>query len=163
MNMIFGVDPGLDGACVPLIDGIPQRDMVVRAKKYAVVTSGASYNRLDVVALYDDLMKVCPLHDVTVFIEDFNVNMKNGGSRIKTQFETVGIFKAVFAMLGDPRIVLIRPVDWMSKYRLLKKGKRASCDRVHELFPEFGNLLVKDHDIAEAVLIGRYGYKYFNI
>lgn len=161
--MIIGVDPGLHGACVVLIDGQPQRDSVVRAKTYQVDTSSVAKNRLDVSALHDDLMKLCPLNDATVYIEDPNVMMKNGATRIKTQFETIGMFKAVFELLGDPRIFMVQPVAWKKKYGLIKTKKRASVDRVHELFPDFGELLVKDADIAESVLIGRYGYKYIGI
>lgn len=171
MSMVIGVDTGLKGACVALIDGEPQRDSVVRAKTYEVVTTSVSTTRLDVNALHDDLAQFCPLHDVTIFMEDPNMtpNMlkKNGGARLKTQFETIGKFKAVFELMGDPRIVTILPHMWKDKYGLTKiKDKtknRAAVERVHGMFPDFGELLVGEADIAEAVLIGRYGWKYLNI
>lgn len=163
MIVTIGVDTGLRGACVPLFDGIPQRDMVVRAKTYQIATTSVSKTRLDVNALHDDLFGWGFVHEATVFIEDPNMMIKNGATRLKTQFETIGAFKAVIELLGDPKVITVLPSLWKKKYGLIKTKKRASCDRVHELFPDFGELLVKDSDIAEAVLIGRYGWKYLTM
>lgn len=158
-ELTFGVDPGLNGSCVGLINGEPQVDLVVRAKTYEIKTSSVAKRRMDIEALYDDLQNLKCVRGATVYIEDPNVMFKNGATRIKTQFKTIGAFEAVFVLLGAEQIISIPPVDWKKKYGLLKKKKRASCDRVRELFPKF-DLMAKDADIAEALLIGRYGYRY---
>lgn len=162
-ELTFGVDPGLNGACVGLIDGEPQVDLVVRARKYAVKNNSFSFNRLDVDAFYDDLQNLKCIRGATVYIEE--PFLKPGKSLVtsKTQVIVYGQMDAVVRLLGAKRIIQIQPTEWKKKYGLLKpKGitkERASCDRARELFPKF-DLMVKDADIAEALLIGRYGYRY---
>lgn len=159
LGVTWGVDPGLDGACVVLFDGVPQRNLVVRARKYAVETTSFAKNRLEIEALYDDLQNTKSVRGAVVYMESPVITFGKSAVTSASQNQTYGKFEAVFTMLGAEQIIEVTPSAWKTKYGLLKTKKRASCDRVRELFPEF-DLLVKDADIAEALLIGRYGYRY---
>jgi crossover junction endodeoxyribonuclease RuvC len=64
---------------------------------------------------------------------------------------------SVLAVLGIPYL-MIRPQEWKKHFRLSRDKEEARC-RALQLYPDAALYLArkKDHNRAEAILIGRYG------
>ena len=75
---------------------------------------------------------------------------------IAAQFDTFGAIRAVLVgAVGARRVACISPADWKKRYGLqAEKADARPC--ATRIYPNAPLTRVKDHNRAEAILIGRY-------
>jgi len=99
-----------------------------------------------------------------VYIEQMHAMPSNGSQAAFSQGDSNGALRTAVQVAGMP-LIWVRPAQWQTHAQLTGfKGtaierKRRSRMRAIELFPNMAEYLnrQKDHNRAEALLIGRYG------
>ena len=93
----------------------------------------------------------------TVILETTHARPITGSKGNFQQGETRGILRGICATHGH-RIEEVRPQRWKADLGLIGTGKNASRDLARHLYPQLADSLkrVKDHDRAEAILIGHW-------
>jgi hypothetical protein len=155
-SYVLGIDPGLRGAVVAL--DIRSRAPVRWYRFECEQIPGRHFiNRAVYVAGFHKFASDCDLaYPVRrAFVEEplpFTISK----ATLANQHQTLGRIEATLGLLLIPAI-RIAPQSWQRYYGLIGKGKRESVEVATSLMPELGKLRVKDSDIAEAALIGRFG------
>ena len=152
MNIV-GVDPGVTGALALFRDGQP----------WDVVDMPRGIIGIDGKGVYEVLRD---WHADEVYIEITHATPKNGSKASFSQGDTNGALRTACHIAEVP-LTWVRSVDWQRSAGLIGSGltdierKRRSRMRAIELFPgmNFKLTRVKDHNRAEALMIGRYGVK----
>lgn len=160
MASVIGIDPGLSGALALITDNrlITAIDMPVwnLHGKNCVDTRELETNIWELIHHED------AHNDPLIVLEKAQpVILKDRVPSPASQFSfgrTFGMIEAICWGTGL-KVHYIRAGDWKRKAILLKAPKDASLDRARQLFPERADLFTrkKDHDRAEAALIGHYG------
>jgi crossover junction endodeoxyribonuclease RuvC len=151
--MILGIDPGLSGAWA-LLD---RAGTVLGCDDLPVIRDhGTAW--IDGPQLHDHVRQAIPsgsFQRIDAYIERVHSMPKQG---VVSSF-TFGLsFGSVLAgvQLLDASIRLVGAPEW-KKSAGLSKDKHASRDRARLLFPTVRLNRVKDHNLAEALLIAHYG------
>lgn len=153
----FGIDPGKTGAIAYIED-----DHIIDQEQFEPVpttTKGWAKNELngDQIGAF-----IFRYHKAVNFaaIETFNPMTGNNRGATASLFHGSGIVEGLLLSAGIPR-VRIPTAEWQRHYNVYSKHKRESIRVAQILYPEIGKLLIKQADIAEAVLVGHYANKYF--
>jgi len=78
---------------------------------------------------------------------------------IGSQFDTFGVVRGIFAaVLGGGNLRYVQPREWKKLYGIGNDKERARSV-VQALYPDAPVKRVKDHNRAEAILIGRFVWK----
>jgi crossover junction endodeoxyribonuclease RuvC len=95
--------------------------------------------------------------NVLAYVETVSAMPKQGVASMFSLGHTLGTVQAVLACLHIPYL-LIRPQEWKKALGLLKTEKDESRAKAIALFPGATDSLLraKDHNRAEAILIGAY-------
>jgi crossover junction endodeoxyribonuclease RuvC len=151
----LGVDIGLSGAAAILIE-VDGAVTVVSAIDIPVIGDGAS-RRVNVLALQEWLRSHGPAF---AFCERAKSMPRQGVASTFRYGRSAGSIETTIQLCGVP-FELIEPMRWKKFFTLVGKDKEASRQRALELFPETHALLSRkrDHNIAEACLIGLYGLR----
>jgi len=152
--MIIGVDPGLSGAIAFIwAAGTPSvHDLPVTGKLL-------DFNELRGIVCEEIAGRVST--DVEAYVESPVVRISGGQVGSKSAFtmgDTAGVIRSVFASL-EIQMHYVTAGKWKKRYALNGKDKEMSRALAVRLFPECREMLrrKKDHGLAEALLIARYG------
>lgn len=159
---IIGIDPGLDGACAVVYDEGRRFDAFHFPK---VKLKGRGYDpHWD--AMVEDVERLAFEAD-HAFIEKVNARPLEARSSSFKFGVCAGGVRAMMALLRVPAS-FVTPAAWKLSMRLGRADKSLSIRRAKELFPDdldqmepiYGKRNTKQIEgIAEAALIGYYGYK----
>lgn len=159
MTFILGIDPGLSGACAVLTDA----GEFVEVFDVPVMQAGGkqSYvkNVVNAAAMHDRLVLVRSRGAALfAYVESVSAMPKQGVASMFSLGHTVGTIQSVLACLHIP-YVMVRPQEWKKSVGLLKTEKAQSRAVAIQRFPSASPQLtrVKDHNRAEAILLGHYG------
>ena len=159
--VIFGIDPGLIGACA----GIKfNKNKVINYGVFDFIKN--NYDELDPVDLLEKMnfsLKDNKGGEFHCFIEHAQAMPGNGVTGMFNYGVGYGIILATLT-IGEIEYTKIRPAKWKKYFGLIKKPKLASVELAEKLFPDAelrgprGGL--KDGR-AEALLIAEYGRLHF--
>jgi crossover junction endodeoxyribonuclease RuvC len=151
----LGVDVGLSGAAAILIeiDGVVT---VVSAIDIPTIGDGTA-RRVNVLALLEWLLSHGPTF---AFCERAQSMPRQGVASTFRYGRSSGAIEATIQLCGIP-LELVQATRWKKFFTLVGKDKEQSRAKALELFPETHALLSRkrDHNIAEACLIGLYGLR----
>lgn len=151
LRLTFGIDPGLHGAVVTLLDGVPgpMIDMpTVDVGGWEEIDSRA------VVVFIREQRAAHPGAYVSACIEKVGARPTDGGTSAFRFGQTAGKLQAILEVLGIPA-TRVTPVVWKRYFGLLKQEKDAARLMAIARFPAGARMLArkKDSDRADALLI----------
>jgi hypothetical protein len=150
---IVGIDPGKTGALALFVEGFPT----------SVMDMPLGVHGVDGAVVFRQLK----LWDADeVYIERTHAMPRNGSKAAYSQGDSNGALRTAVHIAGIP-LIWVPPLDWQRSAGLGISGltdierKRRSRMRAIELCPGMADWLnrAKDHNRAEALLIGRFGVK----
>ena len=147
---IMGIDPGFSGAIAVLdpdlkVDSVMDMPIIKVGKK----------RELDEAKLAD-LFKMWQGKSITVGLEKSQTMPNQGIVSSGRYMASYGFLRGLCVGNGIP-YHLIQPQSWKKAMMPdMGKEKGASIQKVSQLHPELTLTRVKDHGIADAVLIARY-------
>jgi crossover junction endodeoxyribonuclease RuvC len=152
---MLGVDVGLSGAAAILVE-IHGAVTVVSAIDIPTIGDGTA-RRVNSLALQEWLLSHGPAF---AFCERGKSMPRQGISSTFRYGRSCGSIETTIQLCSIP-IELIEPTQWKKFFTLVGKDKEQSRAKALELFPETHALLSRkrDHNIAEACLIGLYGLR----
>lgn len=164
MRMIFGIDPGLNGAIANIsfhinntidvnVRDLPTKPLGVKGKKRQIDCDELAH-----------MVRWPASSDSYVCLEDVHAMPCQGVTSMFSLGHSLGCIKGVLASLwGGDRVRLVQPQAW-KKYYGLTNNKEESRLLAIELFPEMKDKLKrkKDSDRAEALLIAKYGIENYD-
>lgn len=158
--LILGIDPGVTGAIAAVMDGrvLEVVDMPTDAlSKGKTVKHRVSTPQLAVVLR--DLRARHGDGAVLAVVEQVGSMPGQGVASVFSLGDTAGAIRGVLGALGLPH-EFVPPQTWKKHFRL-GKDKDESRTRAMELLPEAVGMLArkKDHNRAEACLLGLYGWE----
>lgn len=140
--MIAGIDPGVTGAIAIFEYGLKEiHDMPTYDGRVDGIELGALLENVDI-----------------VYLENTHPMPKNGSIASYKLGLNTGIVIGVVQSMMIP-LVRVSVAQWRAGVGLRGKDKDASLGLARELFPHMRSMLTRqrDHNRAEAALIGRYG------
>jgi crossover junction endodeoxyribonuclease RuvC len=149
---ITAIDPGLSGAaCV--IESVGGAVMLLSVIDIPVIGEGPR-RRLDAVTFSRWLAEHSPTH---AFVENGRAMPRQGVSSMFRFGRICGALEGVIAARGVP-LTMVEPATW-KKHLHLNSSKEDCRARAIQLLPSAAGELqrVKDHNRAEAILLGFYG------
>ena len=171
MSIVVSIDPGLTGAFA-VIDHDGLRGVFdLPTMKIPNVGEGAMVQRkIDAHAFCAHLLKLCPAGEAkpTVVIEAVGT-MGGANNAIQTQgslLRSLGALETVGECLGWP-VVYANAQTWKRWYGLInprisdRERKALAMGKARTCFPACEAIArVKDHNRAEAILIGHWWYRH---
>ena len=158
--MLLSIDPGLTGAWALF----GASGSLLNAEELPVIRDGR-LAWIDAPSL-QSVLGMWIEGPVVTLIERVNPNPKNGAMTMYSQGLTLGSVLAAVQGLQS-RIEFVTPGVWKSALGLTfakdvshGKRKQASLDKARLLYPTAKLDRVKDHNLAEAILIGHYWVNY---
>jgi crossover junction endodeoxyribonuclease RuvC len=152
MNIVMGIDPGINGAWGTCLDGTAlQAD--------DLPTTGDKKKRvLDASALSSIIKKIAPS---LVVVESVHAMPRQGVSSTFRFGQAFGTIIGIVCALHI-RLALVTPQAW-KKYFGLTQDKNDSRQLAMEIMPDSAPYLKrkKDHNRGEALLLARYGEEKF--
>jgi crossover junction endodeoxyribonuclease RuvC len=155
MRKSLGVDVGLSGAAAILVE-IDGAVTVVSAIDIPIIGDSAA-RRVNVLALQEWLLSHGPTF---AFCERGRSMPKQGIASTFRYGRSAGSIETTIQLCGIP-LELVEPTRWKKFFTLVGKDKEQSRAKALELFPAAHALLSRkrDHNIAEACLLGLYGLR----
>ena len=156
--VIFGVDPGVNGALSILInkDIAEVHDMptMIEGKKNKKQVNGPYLAKIIKRCLQDKKLKG---EEFVLIVEQVSAMPGQGVTSMFNFGQSFGVIKGICAALKLP-IYFVRPAKWKKYFNLIKTNKDASRTKVIQAYPEISNQLSrkKDSNKADAILIARY-------
>ncbi|MCH1907986.1 hypothetical protein MKP15_04260 [Stenotrophomonas sp. Y6] len=154
LRLTFGIDPGLTGAIVTLLDGVagPMIDMPTRRVD--------GWGEIDARALATFIREQRSAHPgayVSACVEKVGAMPGDGGTSAFRFGETSGGIRFTLDVLGVPYTRAI-PAVWKRQFALIGKEKDAARQLAIQRFPEAAHMLTrkKDNGRADALLIALY-------
>lgn len=150
MDVILGIDPGVDGSMVAMYKGTHRGREIVKYQCW-------NYKDHEIFGLADVVKKLKKKFTMQAYIED--VRGAFTPAKSKKLGETVGEYKMAMVMMAIP-FSTVNPTTWQqtlglgakAAYHIRKKKQR---NMAKELFP--GKEIT--HSNADAILIAYYGMK----
>ncbi len=158
--MIISVDPGLHGAVACFTDA----GEFIEVFDIPVMQSNGKQAYVKNVVNAGGLAKRLPAVPISLaFVEAATAMPDQGVSSVFSTGHTFGSITSVLAVMGIPYLI-VRPQEW-KKHFGLSREKEAARARAIQLYPAATTYLErkKDHNRAEAILIGRFGIEKHNI
>lgn len=149
MNIVIGIDPGLSGALVALLDGAPFEWARMP------VMSVSSHKRVNAAALAAWVRDRRP---TAAYVEAVGARPGQGVTSMFNFGRSAGAVDGVLAALDIP-VTYITPGAWKKAAGLLGADKDASRGRAAQLWPHWRALDKKAEGqaLADAALIGYFG------
>lgn len=157
--IIFGIDPGLDGAIALFRDGrylaVMDLPVIARGKGKAAVN-----RQLDAAVFAVFLRHTRSVHadeSMLAVVERVSAMPGQGSGSVFSLGDTNGVLAALAIA-----IEFVTPAEWKKHYRIDSHKERARAAAI-ERFPEAAAMMTRkcDHNRAEAILIARYGHTRF--
>ena len=152
--VVFGVDPGVNGAISILknkiIIDIYEMPTMIDGKKNKKQINGSQ-----VANIFRDRMNGDT--ETIVVVEHVNAMPGQGVTSMFNFGQSFGVIKGICSALKLP-IYFVRPTKWKKHFNLIKTNKDASRTKVIEIYPGISSKLSrkKDSNKADAILIARY-------
>lgn len=180
---IIGIDPGMTGAVVAIDDNgkyishFSIKSMKNQLKNPVNIIDCEKFNDSWLVLLYKIITPMLPnvqiiKKDISIIIENPNIYRDKDGGIYTTanQFTTLGAILGIIAAsirtfddCANFNIQQITSKEWKNYFKL--KGGKENKYKSIELAALYDDFFVgmkkKDHDIAEAFLIAKYGKLFF--
>ena len=156
--VIFGVDPGVNGALSILInkDIAEVHDMptMIEGKKNKKQVNGPYLAKIIKRCLQDKKLKG---EEFVLIVEQVSAMPGQGVTSMFNFGQTFGAIKGICASLNLP-IFYVRPAKWKKHFDLINSSKDASRTKAIEMYPSISDRLRKKKDVnkADAILIARY-------
>jgi crossover junction endodeoxyribonuclease RuvC len=150
---IIGIDPGLSGA-LALLETTNGDTTLIDVIDVPVAGSGAKQS-LDAILMQTWLLQ----HELRcAYLERAQVLPKQGSSSGFKYGRVVGAIEATLAICAVP-MVIVEPSRWKRHFHLQGADKEGARQLAIRLFPREHRFFArrKDHNHAEAVLIGLFG------
>lgn len=158
----LGIDPGLTGALAVICSRRGLLDVVDIPTCGNGTDSGSMRRWIDVDALRVVLAnwssQLCFGSDSVYSVIERPIPMPSlPAQTIASQYDTFGVLRA----MAPGEQIIVNPRDWKAIYGLgsAKDASRACAERLYRGAPV---KRVKDHNRAEAILIGHYGLREIN-
>ena len=155
LRLTFGIDPGLTGAIVTLLDGVagPMIDMPTRR-----VDGWGEIDARALAIFIREQRAANPGAYVSACVEKVGAMPGDGGTSAFRFGETSGGIRSTLDVLGIPYTRAI-PAVWKRQFSLTGKDKDAARQLAILRFPEAAHMLTrkKDNGRADALLIALYG------
>lgn len=150
-GLFLGVDPGLTGA----IAAVDAQGRVHLLEDLPTVTrgNGKVKRELDPAGLTHLLRPIASEIRLAV-VEQVGSMPGQGVASVFSLGHTAGVIVGVIGALGIP-LQLVAPATW-KKHHGLGRDKSMSRTVASRLYPEISLHRVKDHNLAEALLLARY-------
>ena len=156
--VVFGVDPGVNGAISILknkiIIDIYEMPTMIDGKKNKKQINGPYLSAIIKKYLKD---KKLNNEEFVLLAEQVNAMPGQGVTSMFNFGQSCGVIKGVCAALSLP-IYFVRPAKWKKHYNLINTNKDASRTKAIEIYPNASTQLSKKKDLnkAESLLIARY-------
>lgn len=148
-QIIIGIDPGISGAVAVLTS-----DGTLIAHTAMPIYQPGKAKRVNPAALTAFLQPYTHAHAV---LEQVGAMPGQGVSSMFSFGHSAGVIEGVLAALGIS-YELVTPQKWKKCYQLNGKPKDASRALAQRLYPDAPLSRKKDHALADAILIARYGF-----
>lgn len=145
-----GIDPGSSGALAVLDH---QGDLIAYCDMPTLKTGKRT--RVNGAALAQFLASLTD-QPLTAYLESAGARPGQGTASMFSFGHSAGVVEGVIAALGIP-LSVVTPQTWKRHYGLAGKSKELSRTRAVQLYPRAPLGRKKDHALAEAILIARYG------
>jgi len=150
MNKIYiGIDPGVTGAIAILHDDdsgflekLPTRRVPNKSRREKRIDGREFYKLIPKIRSTVVLEKTQPMRDSAMTA--FSMGQSRG--------ILYGILDACMMPVFD-----VTPQQWKKHFGLIGKGKDASIAKAVELYPRWKERIGRNHNLAEALLLARYG------
>lgn len=159
--LIIGCDPGLTGAIALLQPDRGYLDVQDLPTCANGLATGSMKRWLDCAALGHQMIDWAARFDfaresIQVVIERPIPMPSLPAQTIASQFDSFGVLRAALSKWGEVRVVA--PNEWKKLFGFGKDkdGARTTC---RSLYPQAPVDRVKDHNRAEAILIGHWGMR----
>jgi len=162
MTIVVGIDPGLTGAAAL----VSHRGLL---EVFDLPTSSSSdtarvSRKIDGAAFAKILRESLTRHEaskdaVLVVLEDVHV-MPKGNAANASLMHTKGVLEGVLATMGH-KVELVGSQKWKKMFGLIGEKKDLSRGVALALYPGAPLSRAKDHNKAEAILLARFGLRYF--
>ena len=155
--IIFGIDPGLNGAIAVFnnkkINVVFEIPVMTEGKKNKKQLNSAQLVKL----LRDNLVDG---EETSVVVEQVNAMPGQGVTSMFNFGQTFGAIKGICASLGLP-IFFVRPSKWKKHFDLINSQKDSSRTKAIEMYPSLSSELSRKKDVnkADAILIARYFFE----
>lgn len=157
--LVIGVDPGLDGAMALLCQRRGLLDCIDLPTCGNGMATGRVTRWLDAQALTENLCAWSAKWElaneaVHAVIERPIAMPSLPATTVASQFDTFGVMRTLLS--GTQHLAFVNPREWKHSFGLKTTGKaesRAACLR---LYPDAPVTRAKDHNRAEAILIGHH-------
>mgnify|MGYP001373645192 CR=1 FL=1 len=159
--VIFGVDPGVNGALSILInkDIAEVHDMptMIEGKKNKKQVNGPYLAKIIKRCLQDKKLKG---EEFVLIVEQVSAMPGQGVTSMFNFGQSYGVIKGVCSALLLP-IYFVRPTKWKKHYNLINTNKDASRTKAIELYPGISAELSRKKDLnkADSILIARYFFE----
>jgi crossover junction endodeoxyribonuclease RuvC len=150
MSTVIGIDPGARTGAIAFM----RNETVVHVDWLPFVKDGKQ-TMLNVNAM-DELLESHCKRFTTAVIERQQPMPKQGVSSTFVTGSAYGALLTYFQCRNIP-VQIVNAQAWKKKAGLIGKDKDASRAKVAMLFPNVSLPLKKDHNKADAILIGHYG------
>lgn len=164
-DVAVGIDVGLTGGAVVMSKDRVFMKRLLPVRPFPKGGVRGVKNRIDALALHS----ILSMYGISVaYVEDPGI-MTKGSLAAASLHNSFGTVLSVLEVLEIP-VVLIRPGGrrgWKTVYGLDQLSGLSDTEKKHrslfcalELIPDIAPLLKKEHGVAEAALIARYGLNY---
>jgi len=159
--VIFGVDPGVNGALCILMnkDIVEVHDMptMIEGKKNKKQLNGPYLAKIIKGFLQDKKFKD---EEFVLIVEQVSAMPGQGVTSMFNFGQSYGVIKGICSALLLP-IYFVRPTKWKKHYNLINTNKDASRTKAIELYPGISAQLSRKKDLnkADSILIARYFFE----
>lgn len=167
MKQVFiGIDPGKNGAIGVLVPGQTPQTQRVPVFQLKQTTGGKKSTKTlyDLRGMLNCLYAIRRQHEPAEFHVMLELQQGRPADGKPQTFQLgygQGLWEMAVAAMRIFAIEIITPTQWKGKYSLAGKDKEASRYMVQQLYPRLSFPLVKDHDLAEAILLADYCWRYW--
>ena len=155
--LIFGIDPGLNGAVAIL-----EKNNIIDIFDMPTMAQGNKNKRQLNCALLSKIFQkhIHSKNEISVVVEKVNAMPGQGVTSMFNFGQSFGAIKGICAALELP-IIFVTPSKWKKHFELINSSKDSCRTRVIEMYPSLSDRLAKKKDVnkSDAILIARYYYE----
>jgi len=162
--VIFGVDPGVNGAISILknktIVDVYDMPTMIEGKKNKKQLNGPYLAKIIKGYIQD---KKLINEEFVVIVEQVSAMPGQGVTSMFNFGQSYGVIKGICSALLLP-IYFVRPTKWKKHYNLINTNKDASRTKAIEIYPDISSQLSRKKDLnkADSILIARYFFETYH-
>ena len=162
--VIFGVDPGVNGAISILknktIVDVYDMPTMIDGKKNKKQLNGPYLAKIIKGYIQD---KKLINEEFVVIVEQVSAMPGQGVTSMFNFGQSYGVIKGICSALLLP-IYFVRPTKWKKHFNLINTNKDASRTKAIEIYPDISSQLSRKKDLnkADSILIARYFFETYH-